>query len=168
MIVSDNNALNSYLKTPPYFGAERGVNGVFEIAPPRTPPSVTEEREREVHPVGERPQRREQPRDQSQALVQRRASRSAARRSDTALTVSELRLTRPGQPELETQLTNQAQIRARLANSGYLPRQMVIAGGHFFDRATQARATLNASKVYRQRKSKSESGEEPHRAPLQH
>lgn len=155
MIVSDNNALNSYLKTPPYFGGgERGVNSVFEIAPARTVPSVIQDRETEQEVRWAEQQRRgteDRHRDRQDLRSDRNLPHPGRRGSLVYTGLPELRLARPGQIEVDARLSNQAQIRTQLAHSGYLPRQMVIAGGHTFDTTTQARATFNASKVHQQR-----------------
>lgn len=155
MIVSDNNALNSYLKTPPYFSAERGVHAVFEVAPPRAVPGVIQDRGTEQEARWAEEQRRrgtdDRPRDRGILSGNRSASRAAGREVVVYPTLPELRLARPGQQEVDARLSNQALIRTQLAHSGYLPRQLVIAGGHAFDTAAQARATFNASKVHTQR-----------------
>ncbi len=168
MIVSDNNALNSYLRTPPYFGGDRGVRGVFEITPPRALPSVIQERETDqpIRQVDERHGGRERQNEQA-AVGGRSPSRSAARPGAAYAGLPELRLAKPGQRELDAHLSSQAQIRTRLAHSGFVPRQMVIAGGHAFDSAAQARATLNASKVHRQRRSQAQHDAGSRRPPLQ-
>lgn len=155
MIVSDNNALNSYLKTPPYFGGERGVTPLFEIAPPRPVPGVIQERQTEHEARWAEGRRREELPDRqraAEASAARALARAGARQSAGDAALPDLRLARPGEREIDPRLSSQAQIRTRLAHSGYLPRQLVIAGGHAFDSATQARATLNASKVHHQRR----------------
>lgn len=154
MIVSDNNALNSYLKTPPYFGGERGVNSVFEITPPRQVPSVIQDRgtEQESRWAEERRQaRKDHPLHRSDSQDSRGSQSSPGRQAIVYTALPELRLAKPWQREVDSRLSSQAQIRTQLAHSGYLPRQLVVAGGHAFDISAQARATLNASKVHQQR-----------------
>lgn len=154
MIVSDNNALNSYLKTPPYFGDARGVNAIFEIAPPRQVPSVIQDRETE-HEVrwaeGRRQGADDRQRARRRAAGRHQPAPSSGRQAVVYSTLPELHLPRAGQQEIDPGLSSQARIRTQLAHSGYLPRQLVIAGGHAFDVTAQARATLNVGKVYRQR-----------------
>lgn len=91
------------------------------------------------------------PRDRHAARDTHTALQPAGRQAALYTALPELRLAKPWQTEVDSRLSSQAQIRTQLAHSGYLPRHLVVAGGHAFESAVQARATLNASKVHQQR-----------------
>ncbi|GAB4351974.1 MAG: hypothetical protein Kow006_16320 [Gammaproteobacteria bacterium] len=147
MIVADNNALNSYLKIPPFFGTGREAPSVFEVAAPRRVPDALQERgtdrERES---AER--RFEEPSHPRQALVAQRRSleREHYSRADYQR-LTRLRVPEHDEGEIDPRLSQSTRIRAALARSGEIPEQIRIAGGHAFDAPMQAHATLIASRV---------------------
>ncbi len=148
MIVTDNNALNSYLKIPPYFNSGREAPSVFEIAAPRRVPDTLQdrgnEREREAAE-----QRRYPAEYVPKEIVRKNADRRESRGLAEAVYRPLIQLNIPprGDAELDAKLSQSTQIRASLARSGLLPKQLVTAGGHAFDTTVQAHATLIAARV---------------------
>lgn len=148
MIVADNNALNSYLKIPPYFGTGRELPLVFEVAAPRRVPDVLQDRGTEHE---ESAAERGYPEAAgSRAMVRSRGDRQDERRAgDTAShPLIQLRVARAGDAVLDPDLSQTVRIRASLEKSGRLPQQLVTAGGHVFETPVQAHATLIASRIH--------------------
>lgn len=148
MIVTDNNALNSYLKTPPYFGSGREAPSVFEIAAPRRVPDTLQDRgtDRERESAEHRYATSPHPR---QALLPkpRNPERERFVRADYQR-LTQLHLPAQDGDELDPQLSRSTQLRAALARSGGIPEQLVLAGGHAFETPVQAHATYIAAKVH--------------------
>ena len=148
MIVADNNALNSYLRIPPYFGTGREAPLVFEVTAPRRVPDTLQDRgnEHERDAAERHTPLAPSPR---QALAK---STSSAHREDPVDSdyhpLTQLQWAPQGQSELDSQMSLTVRIRASLARSGHLPEQMVTAGGHLFDTPVQAHATLIAARVH--------------------
>lgn len=158
MIVADNNALNAYLKPPPLFVGERGTAALFPIAAPRRVPTSTEDHgdALDKEPPDKRgyaePVRVSAPQKTPTSAATDTAPADTSQQSYDHLT--RLRLARAGDSQLDAALSRGVATRASLQRAGTLPAQLVTAGGHAFDTATQARATWVAGRLFQLRKAR--------------